>query len=151
VGAPAGAAEELPHLGREAAGDREADELVVVRLDDAAHLVGVRLHDGTGRGDDERGRVHDEVDHHVVDGDGPLVLREEEAGRLLVPHRPAQEGGSVLVAVGPDAVDALVQRLGVDAVEVVELRVVPHPSELGGRAPLGPNVSTTESAPKRRR
>jgi hypothetical protein len=112
-----------------------------VRFDGTAHVVGMGLHHNAGRRDDERRRVHHEVDHHVMDREGLVVLREEQRARLSVAHGAAQQERAVLVAVGLHAVDPVVEGLGVDAVEVaVEVRVVPHPSYLGGPAPLGPNA-----------
>src|SRR4051795_2582259 len=83
-----------------------------------------------------------------MDREGSVVLREEQVRRLLVAYGTAQQHRAVLVAIGLHAVDALVQRLGVDALEVpVQVRVVRHPVYLGGRPPsikietaLGPAV-----------
>ena len=103
MGATSGAAEQFAHLVGEAPGDRQPDELVVVRLDARASSARVDLDADLGADDLQRWEHDLEIDLHVVDRHRVRVDIDVQPRRLLVAHGAADQQQIVTFAEGPDS------------------------------------------------
>ena len=107
--ATAWAAEQLAHLVGEPAGDRQPDQVLVVRLDRRAQILGVRLEVGDGIDDHELGERDRERQLHVVDDQRLGVVGDVEARWLLVADAALDEQPVGCEAIGAHAVLAIVE------------------------------------------
>jgi hypothetical protein len=158
VRAPARAAEELAHLVRVAAGDRQTDQVVVVVLDPRTVRVRVRLEHGLGADDLERRHGDRHVDDHVVHRERLGIGGHVQARRLLVADSAAQQQRLGVLAVRPHDVGPLVDQLvgrvdpvGVwrDVVEDLGAGFECHAGDLVRRRPVTTPRSTCSTTARR--
>ena len=105
------AAEQFADLVGEPSGDRQPDELVVVRLDVGTRRVRMHLDADGGADDLQRGECDLEVDLHVVDRQRVRVDVDIQPRRLLVADRTVDQQQVVTLAERPDTVLTVVEHL----------------------------------------